>query len=257
MKVKPKNIIEGPATKWMQRLGGLMILALLNAPWSNAQTVLLERDVRVDTQQSSIGPNRKHHVQLMLGLGNFFGGGHAAMPIRYGSSREFFIGAQYKRKINASWSFGGDFSFRNMLYRIDQNAGRKSIPDTVIYDRERFSLPQFALQPWLRYNFDRKRGDRLGLYLDVAPGFHLPVSHRRVVVFKTSETDHTVKVVEKRLDYFNAAFATLSLRAGYQRFAVYGQWRGTPIVNAGKSRDRWGQAVDFPPYLLGLQVAFY
>ena len=221
------------------------------------QTVLIERDVRVDTQQSRIGPNRKTHFQLMVGLGNFFGGGHPDLPIRYGNSREFFVAFQYKRKLTSQWSTGLDVSFRNMVYRIDQNPGRKRIPDTLIYERERFSLPQFAVQPWFRYNFDRRRGDRTGIYVDASPGLHVPFSQRRVMVYKTADTDHLLKVVKRRLDYLAPVFMTLSLRAGYQRFSVYGQWRVTPLFKPEASRKRWEQTADLPPFLLGLQVAFY
>jgi hypothetical protein len=236
-----------------------VFLLILFSSWSAlfGQTVLIERDVRVDTQQSTIGPNRKMHFQLMVGLGNFFGGGHPNVPIRYGNSREFFIAFQYKRKLTSQWSTGLDVSFRNMVYRIDQNPGRKRIPDTLVYDRERFSLPQFAVQPWFRFNFDRRRGDRTGIYLDASTGLHVPFSQRRVMVYTTADADHLLKVVERKLDYLVPVFMTFALRAGYQRFSVYGQWRLTPLFKPETSRRRWEQTADLPPFLLGLQVAFY
>lgn len=241
----------------LSNLGALLLALYTSICTGMAQTVLIERDVRVDTQQSSIGPNRKTHYQLMVGLGNFFGGGHPQLPIRYGNSREFVLAAQYKRKIDSQWSWGFDVSFRNMVYRIDQNPGKKTIPDTLVYERERFSLPQFAFQPWFRFNFDRRRGDRTGIYTDIAPGLHVPFSQRRVLVYKTSETDFLVKVVERKLDYLVPLFATMNLRLGYQRLAAYAQWRVTPLVKAERSRKRWGQEADLPPFLVGLQVAFY
>ena len=120
------------------------------------QTILLERNVSVDTITPNFGRNRKHYFKYFVGFG--FAAGSlqnptkAGIKIKHGSSFELRLGFYYKRRINHNFSFGATSDFlyaRNILTA-------PMFPILSGYEGKKYyySGGSLSLAPYFRINFD-------------------------------------------------------------------------------------------------------
>jgi hypothetical protein len=144
----------------------------------HGQKVLVdERPVRAAT--TDFGPNEKYFVQFSSGLGCLVGKGDSRLDINDLRSTDFQIGIKFKRKISGLLSVWLEPSYHNAAFNLNQG-NNKTLTDSLFWgnthykhEREHFAVEAFNLSGFLRFNFDTKRGNYLGYYLDLGAGADL------------------------------------------------------------------------------------
>jgi|GEM_PF-2434731 len=166
----------------------------------------------------------------------------------WAQSFNFRLGVDYKRKIT-SWFSAGiklQYALEDFYLRQDSN---KVLPDTVLHDAEWFNLQNFVAGAFVRFNFDPRRGNHYGTYLELgvnhvlAGGFF----HSSKNKLPGGETEH-VKI--SGLTYTNMNYGEVYGKLGWKHVAVVAYWRFTPLFKTGSGYP------NLPTVKVGLELAY-
>ena len=242
MKVIPKLL----------RFSLLLTLTFVLHASCDAQTVLLERHTDRDTVQPTFGPNLKHYVHFYLGMGFIVGPSDADMPIKYGNSLELNAGWRYKYRLNQRFAVGADLGIRWQWFTLKQDSA-KILPTPQHFKRETFTPGFVDLNPFVRINVDKLRGNSLGKYLDLGVGVSLTLQKRYVQV---DNEPHSVRVntTRTKLDWFAPFQSVAFARFGFNWLIIYANYRLTPFFREDKMKSYFGGAAQLPALSVGLQV---
>lgn len=218
------------------------------------QTILLERNVSVDTITPNFGRNRKHYFKYFVGFG--FAAGSlqnptkAGIKIKHGSSFELRLGFYYKRRINHNFSFGATSDFlyaRNILTA-------PMFPILSGYEGKKYyySGGSLSLAPYFRINFDKMRGNHLGTYIDLSSGISLPL-YSRYNQDLTKIADKTrQEVMTSNLPYINPITAFSEIRIGIRFLSIYGRYQLIDLFKTGKMEEIHSQSFLLPKFSFGI-----
>jgi hypothetical protein len=200
----------------------LLILLLFIAFQANAQKVMLEEkpDVAANTR---FGPNLDYFMQFTFSYGMLVGKGDDRLPINNWRSSDFTAGLKLKRKINGLLSVWLEPKYHYAAYNIRQtdsiNIADKMFEtgNKIKHVKERFATESILLNGFLRVNFDPKRGNYLGNYLDLGAGVDFMLGKEYLSLDKVSggPTDGSIK----RTSYTGLPFMN---DIGYNTFARLG-----------------------------------
>lgn len=138
-----------------------------------AQDVLFREDREKDSLVSSFGANQKHYLNLFIGTGFVAGNSEGDIAVRYPNSTEFITGLKYKRKLNRILSAGAELGYRYTRFALSQRE-EIDFPDTIFntgrnkHESEKFGFHALPLSIFLRFNFDPRRGNTTGNYLELS-----------------------------------------------------------------------------------------
>lgn len=158
--------------KYIHLLKILIILFLSAFTKANAQDVLFREDREKSPVDSLFGANQKHYFHLFLGTGFIAGNSEGDIAVRYRNSIEFISGFKYKLKLNRFLSVGADIGYRYTKFAISQR-DIIDFPDTILvtgrntHESEKFGFHALPLGVFLRFNFDPRRGNTTGHYLEL------------------------------------------------------------------------------------------
>jgi len=223
-------------------------LSIVNS--SFAQEVLLHQDVTQDTITPTFGPNYRHFLHSFMAYGTVLGGTEGAgTKIRYGNSGDFLFGIRYKYRVTNFFSFGADAYYRSLFYSIHQDK-LKTFPDKVVNDTERLTFHNLSAGLYMRFNLEKKRGNRVGNFIDL--GAYSEWTFRLSQFTKNKLPDgRVVRSTTTGLDYFNALNYGAMARLGFNRWIFFASWRFSDLFKANKNLP------ELPRLTVGIQVGFY
>jgi hypothetical protein len=214
--------------------------------------VLLEEAVDYDFH-SEYGPNGKNFFQGYSGFAFMVGPSDTGVAINYGLSSEQFLGWRYKRRLSGMFSLVGDMGFRAAQFNISQPKGNYFLDTTfwhrsgVEHRKEKIGYYSLDLGAFVRINFDPRRGDNIGRYLDLgATGSYL-FSNRYVTIDEQREA--RVKTRFTRFPYMNPLQYELTGKLGFNIIAIVAKCRMTDIFKPQYNFP------EFPRYLIGLEIS--
>jgi len=190
----------------------------------NAQEVAFEKEPAIDSLIPRSGPNYAHYLHTYLGLGMAIDGGEkGAQVIQPHFFDEWHFGIRYKRKLNNVFALGTAMEYNNTQFTMRQNA-QKVLPDTLHYKKQRMVFHKARLELFFRINYDKRRGNSLGNYLDLGAFGDFTFAHVQYNKFKNPDNTLT-KAKTSGFTYFNRLGYGLRFRAGFNLWSVYAQYR--------------------------------
>jgi hypothetical protein len=205
----------------------LQFVFLLIAFQSTAQIIIEESDDNL-YEEKTFGPNRKHYVfsylSYMVPAAPSAGPG---TPVSTFSSTYFDFGICYKRKIGHYYSLLGEVVYYTENYSINQDS-MKTFASSNLYDSENLSLMNFSFRFLNRFNFDKRRGNHLGFYLDLGAYYDLVTLSQHSTETKLADKSK-VKVTHSRLPYVNPFSYGVMGAVGYRGISLVARYRLTQI----------------------------
>jgi len=229
----------------------LLLTASCLLPYcSSAQEVLLHQDVNADTVTPAFGPNYRHFLHSFLGYGALLGGTEGGgTQIRYGNSGDVLFGIRYKYRVNNFFAFGADVYYHAAIYSIRQDS-TKTFPDTIINDKERLTFHNLSTGLYVRFNLEKKRGNRVGNFIDL--GGYAEWTFRLTQFTKNKNPDgKVVRTSTTGLDYYNSLNYGAMARLGFDRYIIFASWRFSDLFLPSKNLP------ELPRLTVGVQVGFY
>jgi hypothetical protein len=230
----------------MQRI--LTILLVLLSFTAFSQEILLEQNVKADSIRPTWGPNLKHYVYGYAGVGFLLNTGKDAAYTKSGVSNTFDFGARYKRRFTNYLALGFDLGVNLAAYKIKQDEG-KTVPDTILNDREKIQINTAVSSVYMRINVGR-RGNYIGNYLDVGAygGWNMMKKHR---TNNENAEGEKVKTVTSGLKYVeNFSYGVLA-RIGTGRWVLTASYRLSDIFKPTY------QMTELPRLTIGAEVGLF
>ncbi|MCS7074988.1 MAG: hypothetical protein NZ108_11020 [Bacteroidia bacterium] len=192
-----------------------------------AQTQLIQEDVTLNLK--NYGPNRQHFLYLFASGGSFFGAEQSSLPNQAWISGEYQIGVAYKLKLTRYSSIGLTGGYCRQWFKIRQTE-QKQFPDTSRYDDERFIVQSGQLGLFYRLNLDKRRGNRIGKYIDTGIHYRKAILIRHRTEFIDNQTGNLVVTDESRLNYVNTENFSWFTRMGWERYGLGVEYRFTDLL---------------------------
>lgn len=220
----------------------------------NSQSLLMFQDVNKDTLKSPKGPNMKKFTHFYMSYGLVLGPSDASgADVQKGPSSNFVFGYRYKRRLSNTFAVGWDLSYSTTSYRLIQDT-LKVFPNPVNHDREVLFTNAFQLQLYARINFG-KRGNYIGNFIDLGGYGQWDFSYRHYfqddLTLPNLYEAEQVQVNNRKLAYTNPFNYGLIVRAGSNRFIVYGAYRLSDMFQASYNYPELSRIT------AGIQIGFY
>jgi hypothetical protein len=244
----------------MKRYYLILFLIIFYLKISFSQSVLLEENVKsYDLDKPKYGPNLRHFTHFYIGYGFIAdkprGNG---IQIKHDFSHTITIGYRYKLKIFNFLAIGSDFNYYYMVYYLKQNSS-KTVPNSVIHDKEKLKFNNLGAEAYLRINFGR-RGNYIGKYIDFAAfynwGFSIKHFYEDKVDDKTNPyMARVIRVTNRDLNYVEPFNYGVRARIGINRIVIAGTYR---LSNLFTQSFRENVAdVELPRFSIGLQYGLH
>lgn len=187
------------------------------------QKYLLSKDPAIDSSIQKFGANRAHYIAAHMAFGFVPSNGEVGAPTDFWRSSHFQFGIRYKRKLNNTFSVGSDLSWKIFTVGIKQENG-KTLPDTLQHRRQNVATNNFSLGGFLRINFDPKRGNKLGTFLDLGASADWSFFYSEFT--KNELPDGSIVDITKYRTNTNEPFSYyLNARLGKGKFSLYALYR--------------------------------
>ena len=216
----------------------------------NAQEVLLHEEVTADTVTPTFGPNYRNFLHSFMAYGTVLGGTEGpGTAIRYGNSGDFLFVVRYKYRVTNFFSWGAEAYYRSLFYSIKQDS-LKTFPDTLLNDKERLTFHNLSAGLFLRFNLEKKRGNRVGNFIDL--GGYGEWTFRLTHFTRNKLPDgSTVRSNRTGLDYYHALNYGAMARLGFNRWIFFASWRFSDLFKESKN------LAELPRLTVGVQIGFY
>ena len=183
-----------------------------------SQKVLLEQNVQKDTVIPRWGPNRKHFISTFFGIGSFFGKTHDDVKVLYGNSSEFTFGSTYKHRVSQhyAWGFGMTYNLEN--FRLKPNSALKP-SNSPQHEKEKLVFHTLTALLYNRVNFDKRRGNFRGHYLDLGlyGSYYFAVKHYS----KDELNGNIIKTYISHIGYTNPFSYGIYGGLGFNKIELY------------------------------------
>jgi len=227
----------------------ILFVALLFASVSVfAQEVLLEQNVQADSIRPTWGPNLKNFTHFYIGVGFPLNTNEDVTYTKMGSSAIIDFGFRYKRKFSSFLAAGFDLGFGTASYNLSQDIP-KTVPDSIINEKEKFRIIGASPSAYLRINFGR-RGNYVGNFLDMGAygGWNMRKLHFTI---NKNELDEKIRVATTRLDYMENFTYGFLARAGSNRYVVTARYRMSDIFKPSYTIP------ELPRFSIGVEVGLF
>lgn len=195
----------------------------------NAQSIVLDEEVDViEEEYPSYGANGKTFMFSYVGWSFIIADKPAnRMPLSTVSSGGWQYGFGVKYRMTGLLSSGWGLEYNSLNFRIKQIAG-KTFPDTLMHDKQSFSLGSLGGNVFLRINFDPKRGNTTGRYIDFCGYYDWNV------IRTLRQKDETVygeinRTNLSRVRFMNSYSYGAMVRLGRKSLNVYARYRLSDI----------------------------
>lgn len=206
------------------RLLTLLFFCLLALQPALGQKVIVFEDLQTDTIAPERGMNRKHYSHAFVGVHMFLGGTEdPTAKISTASSWMFEYGHRYKRKFTHYLSGGAEWNFRRLKYAPDAWEVASLMSDYEV-SNEKLVLVQTGIGVYQRINWQTRRGNFIGRFVDLGVYGNWNFASRHVYGFKQS-TGERVKVKKSGLDYVQPFDYGALARIGFDNFVLKSSYR--------------------------------
>jgi len=228
----------------MKKVFIISLLILSSITFANAQSVVLEDNVKADTLIPSFGKNRLFYMHNTIGYGVNFLNQSGVYETELSGSGNFMFGYTFKWKANNLLAFGFDLMWNTYDYKLKQD-DNKLFPDSLKHEKQKIIFSDIAVSPFIRINFDKKRGDFLGYYLDLGGygAYHLSRKLYTKDVLSTDEISKSYINKYHALEKYNYG---LYARLGFNSVIVFAKYRMSELLIENGVND-------LPPLTVGLQ----
>lgn len=212
---------------------------------------LFSWSLKDDTTGRNFGPNRSFFQYMTLGYGITYGEQEGNDADHLDFTGNYKLGYVFKFKISPVFSGGFNLLYSRTAFKIDQGDDGKTFPDSIAYKKQKLAFHEAVLDPYLRINFDPKRGNHMGNYLDLGAYGSYTVGARLISVKEDPVNDEHIKTVRSNLSYINRMNYGLSARLGFNQFMLFGRYRLSDRIEQDK--------VDFvlPRFTFGIQIGVW
>lgn len=232
----------------------LIIFFLFSVCLLNAQTVLLEQNLKKDTVKKTIGQNLKHFVHFYAGISFAAGPTESdSIKINYGLSNSFVFGIRYKRKICNLYSLGYNAGISANSFNINQNKNKRFIDDSI-HKKEKLILTAISLELYNRFNFG-KRGNIIGKYIDLGVSgqwvarSNLYIKDNKIPAGQSKSTP--IETNTRRLYFIDPFEYGVNIRLGINRLAIYADYRLSDMFKKSSGLQ------ELPRLFIGIQIGLY
>ncbi|MEA1877557.1 MAG: hypothetical protein U9N86_11900 [Bacteroidota bacterium] len=211
------------------------------------QEVLIEETPDISIQQESWGPNRDNYIQFIMYRGQYIPVGGLMLDTKTIQNQSGGIQLQYKRKLNNLFSF-----LIEAVYNADQFGFSCDKPSQLNgatnYDKELLKMHSAGLNVLLRINFDKKRGNHLGKYLELGLFANYLITSNHIAYYEGTEgvdKFNKVRVTESGLNYINPFQYGILMRIGSDKYGLfyrsrYTDWITDPTINSYLPKHQLG-----------------
>jgi hypothetical protein len=220
--------------------------------FSTAQVILIQENVNADTTLSETGPNRKKYNSGFYSIGMIFGAPDSiGSAIDAKASFHLQLGSRVKLKLNNVFSWGIENMLDYKSFRIKQ-IDDKTFGGDVIHKKEAFIVLSYELLFFTRINFDPKRGDHLGKYIDLGAfgGYNFLRRHKVVDTVNTQYGFERGKYIMSDLKYVEKFNYGLTARIGWWGLSLYCNYRLSDLFKPYQSIDYQ----ELPRYEAGINI---
>jgi len=213
-----------------------------------SQDILLQQNVKADSIRPTYGPNLRNYFYGYLGIGFPLYTNEQVKYTKPGSSADIDLGLRYKRRITNYLAMGLDLGLNTTSYKLKQS-DPKTIPDTVVNDREKFQISTISGSGYMRINVGR-RGNYIGNYLDLGAygGWNFQKKHKTT---NGNQDGEKVRLSTTRLNYVeNFSYGFLA-RIGINRYAITAKYRVSDIFNSSYEMP------DLPRLTVGFEMGLF
>ena len=215
-----------------------------------AQTVLLEQHVDNDTTHENYGPNLRHYVYTTVGYGFVAGQSEkSGFPVKYGRAGEIRLTGKYKNRLNDIFSWGFGVHYSTMFFPLKQDSAKK-YPDKLLHDKERFTFNNLGGEIFARINFDKRRGNIIGSYIDIGGYIDWVFLTKHYIkdknlsgsLSKTTEVTNTGLITTHNFNH------GISLKLGYKSIALVAKYRISDMFISRYAIP------EFPRFMFGIEI---
>jgi hypothetical protein len=213
-----------------------------------SQQILLEQNIKADTLRPTRGPNLKNYLHGYIGLGFPLATNDAESYTKPGLSSTAEIGVRYKRKLSSHFAVGLDLGVNSTAFKIKQDQW-KTVPDTIINDKEKFQISAAVGSAYARINIGR-RGNYIGNYLDLGAygGWNMQKKHKTANENADGEKVRESTTKLKHIENFSYGFLA---RIGVSRYAITAVYRLSDIFKSSYEMP------ELPRLIIGFEVGLF
>jgi hypothetical protein len=183
-----------------------------------------------------------------IGLGFVMGPSDFRAKVRYGTSREFIIGAGFGYKFVKWNGIGIDIYYKSTGYFLTQDSN-KILPNTIQHNSEKISLDNFGGLVFDRFTFGKLFFDG-GFYYDWA-FYTKHIAWDNYTVANGSGGSST-KAIDRQLVFLNPSNYGLMFRLGNPNGAsFYFNYRMSNVFKSGSIYP------ELPPYVIGITIGLH
>lgn len=233
----------------------LLLIAILSFPFYSGRAqhqLLMEKQVDNNFSESTRGPNQKRYMETRFYYGLGINAGNSLYPLKPLGNSELELGLRYKLKINPILSTGLGAGYYYQSYRIDEE--QKNFPDSIRYNRESFRINSLRSNFFIRINFDPKRGNYTGKYLETGLYGGWSFNQKRIMLTKYDNASESQisksKEIQSGLSYFEKLQYGVFISIGISRYEISYRRRLSDLI----SRESY--QLDLTPNTLGISIGF-
>ncbi|MBE0664107.1 MAG: outer membrane beta-barrel protein [Bacteroidales bacterium] len=207
----------------MQKVLLFILILILSEPLKGQQLVISE-NLKADTIIPAFGANRKHFGHIFFGLHHIAGEPELNTDnLSDWSSWAFEFGYRYKRRFSQTLSAGAELSVKRMSHSIKHWA-MLNTPEATEIEKHKFIFTQTGLGLYQRFNYNKRRGNFIGNYIDVGVYGDWNINARQIYKFRNT-ADEKVVYKKSNLDYINPFEYGILTRLGFNKFAAKASYR--------------------------------
>jgi len=199
------------------------------------------------SRKGNFGPNLKNYTQFGMNIGVLFSNGNNYLPLKQGNASFIDFNFRYKRRLNNLLSTGFDIFYSGRSYELKQFAG-KTFPDTISYFKEYLNASDLGSGIYLRINFNKKRGNYLGEFLDLGVSGAYVFSFTQSTIIK--QDNKKIKSSARGFDFYEIFHYGIYCRLGSQKQAFIFKYRLSPLFKSSFNYP------DLPPFGIGYEISF-
>lgn len=232
----------------------IFLAFLISIFLANAQTVILEEEVKSDPDPSDIGPNKKKFSHFYIGAGAIVGASETdSVATKLSGSYEIIFGYRFKYRVSQLYSLGFDLNYNSKVFNIKQDS-LKIFPNGVLHDREKLQLRNISASIYNRFNYG-KRGNYIGNFIDIGAYMDWSINPTYITYDKyaivNSVGASNTRQLHKGLVYLNPFNYGLLARVGFNRYVFYGSYRLSDIFYSNYIYT------ELPRIVAGLQIGLH
>lgn len=202
----------------------LFVVILILSNSLIGQQIDISENLIGDTAIPASGANRKHFGHIFLGLHHIAGAPELSTDKLNGlRSWAFEFGYRYKKRFTQTLSAGADLGIKKMSYSI-KHWEMLHTPEAAEVDKHKLSFMQTGLGLYQRFNYNKRRGNYIGNYIDAGVYGDWNLNTRQVYKYR-NDADEKVVVRKSKLSYISPFEWGILTRFGFNRFAAKATYR--------------------------------